>query len=332
MDKQYLVCQWVYGVDFVVSQLEVQGVCQVFGIFGVKIDKVFDLLLDFLICIILVCYEVNVVFMVVVVGCIIGKVGVVLVIFGLGCFNLIIGMVIVNSEGDLVVVLGGVVKCVDKVKQVYQSMDMVVMFSLVIKYVVEVMVLDVLVEVVFNVFCVVEQGWLGSVFVSLLQDVVDGLVSGKVLLVSGVLQMGVVLDDVIDQVVKFIVQVKNLIFLFGLMVSQLENSVVLCCLLEISYILVISIYQVVGVVNQDNFFCFVGWVGLFNNQVGDCLLQFVDLVICIGYSLVEYELVMWNSGNVMLVYIDVLFVYEECNYILDVELVGDIVGIFNKLV
>lgn len=38
--------QWAHGADLVVGQLEAQGVKQVFGIPGAKIDKVFDSLLD----------------------------------------------------------------------------------------------------------------------------------------------------------------------------------------------------------------------------------------------------------------------------------------------
>ncbi len=38
--------QWAHGADMVVGQLEAQGVKQVFGIPGAKIDKVFDSLLD----------------------------------------------------------------------------------------------------------------------------------------------------------------------------------------------------------------------------------------------------------------------------------------------
>ena len=34
--------QWAHGADMVVGQLEAQGVKQVFGIPGAKIDKVFD--------------------------------------------------------------------------------------------------------------------------------------------------------------------------------------------------------------------------------------------------------------------------------------------------
>jgi thiamine pyrophosphate-dependent acetolactate synthase large subunit-like protein len=65
-----------------------------------------------------------------------------------------------------------------------------------------------------------------------------------------------------------------------------------------------------------------GRVGLFNNQAGDRLLHLADLIICIGYSPVEYEPSMWNSGDATLVHIDVLPAYEERNYVPDLELVG----------
>ena len=180
-------------------------------------------------------------------------------------------------------------------------------------------------------FRAAEQGRPGSAFVSLPQDVVDGPVSGKVLPASGAPQMGAAPDDAIDQVAKLIAQAKNPIFLLGLMASQPENSKALRRLLETSHIPVTSTYQAAGAVNQDNFSRFAGRVGLFNNQAGDRLLQLADLVICIGYSPVEYEPAMWNSGNATLVHIDVLPAYEERNYTPDVELVGDIAGTLNKL-
>ncbi|STT73272.1 acetolactate synthase [Klebsiella pneumoniae] len=205
------------------------------------------------------------------------------------------------------------------------------MFSPVTKYAVEVTAPDALAEVVSNAFRAAEQGRPGSAFVSLPQDVVDGPVSGKVLPASGAPQMGAAPDDAIDQVAKLIAQAKNPIFLLGLMASQPENSKALRRLLETSHIPVTSTYQAAGAVNQDNFSRFAGRVGLFNNQAGDRLLQLADLVICIGYSPVEYEPAMWNSGNATLVHIDVLPAYEERNYTPDVELVGDIAGTLNKL-
>ncbi|HCC7795774.1 TPA: thiamine pyrophosphate-binding protein, partial [Klebsiella pneumoniae] len=150
MDKQYPVRQWAHGADLVVSQLEAQGVRQVFGIPGAKIDKVFDSLLDSSIRIIPVRHEANAAFMAAAVGRITGKAGVALVTSGPGCSNLITGMATANSEGDPVVALGGAVKRADKAKQVHQSMDTVAMFSPVTKYAVEVTAPDALAEVVSN--------------------------------------------------------------------------------------------------------------------------------------------------------------------------------------
>lgn len=106
MDKQYPVRQWAHGADLVVSQLEAQGVRQVFGIPGAKIDKVFDSLLDSSIRIIPVRHEANAAFMAAAVGRITGKAGVALVTSGPGCSNLITGMATANSEGDPVVATG----------------------------------------------------------------------------------------------------------------------------------------------------------------------------------------------------------------------------------
>ena len=114
MDNQHQPRQWAHGADLIVSQLEAQGVRQVFGIPGAKIDKVFDSLLDSSIRIIPVRHEANAAFMAAAVGRITGKAGVALVTSGPGCSNLITGMATANSEGDPVVALGGAVKRADK--------------------------------------------------------------------------------------------------------------------------------------------------------------------------------------------------------------------------
>ncbi|WP_368751060.1 thiamine pyrophosphate-binding protein, partial [Klebsiella oxytoca] len=162
MDNQHQPRQWAHGADLIVSQLEAQGVRQVFGIPGAKIDKVFDSLLDSSIRIIPVRHEANAAFMAAAVGRITGKAGVALVTSGPGCSNLITGMATANSEGDPVVALGGAVKRADKAKQVHQSMDTVAMFSPVTKYSVEVTASDALAEVVSNAFRAAEQGRPGS--------------------------------------------------------------------------------------------------------------------------------------------------------------------------
>ncbi|EGT4351909.1 acetolactate synthase AlsS [Cronobacter sakazakii] len=331
MDNENRMRQWAHGADMVVGQLEAQGVKQVFGIPGAKIDKVFDSLLDSSIQIIPVRHEANAAFMAAAVGRITGKAGVALVTSGPGCSNLITGMATANSEGDPVVALGGAVKRADKARQVHQSMDTVAMFSPVTKYSVEVSSSDAIAEVVSNAFRVAEHGRPGSAFVSLPQDIVDQPAQGNILPAGNAPKLGPAPDACIDHVAGLIRNAKNPVILLGLMASQPENSRALHRLLEKSHIPVTSTYQAAGAVNQEHFTRFAGRVGLFNNQAGDRLLHLADLIICIGYSPVEYEPAMWNCGNATLVHIDVLPAYEESHYAPEIELVGDIAGTLEKL-
>lgn len=323
--------QWAHGADLVVAQLQAQGVRHVFGIPGAKIDKVFDSILDTDIQLIPVRHEANAAFMAAAIGRITGKAGVAMVTSGPGCSNLITGMATANSEGDPVVALGGAVKRADKAKLVHQSMDTVAMFHPVTKYSVEVSSPNAIAEVISNGFRAAEQGRPGSAFISLPQDIVDEPATGCVQNVSQTPISGAAPDDGIDNVAELIRHAKNPVFLLGLMASQPENSRALHRLLEKSRIPVTSTYQAAGAVNQQHFDRFAGRIGLFNNQAGDRLLNVADLIICIGYSPVEYEPGMWNTGDATLVHIDVLPAYQESRYSPDIELVGNIAGTLEKL-
>ncbi|WP_275555322.1 acetolactate synthase AlsS [Mixta sp. Marseille-Q2659] len=323
--------EWAHGADLIVAQLEAQGVKQVFGIPGAKVDKVFDSLVDSSIQTIPVRHEANAAFMAAAVGRLTGKAGVALVTSGPGCSNLITGMATATSEGDPVVALGGAVKRADSAKLVHQSMDTVGMFRPITKYAVEVGAPDALGEIIANAFRYAELGRPGGAFISLPQDIVDGPVRGNVLPPAGDLLLGSAPDSAINAVADKIAKAKNPIILLGLMASQPQNATALHRLLERSHIPVTSTYQAAGAVSQSHFSRFAGRVGLFNNQAGDRLLRQADLIITIGYSPVEYEPAKWNSGNAELVHIDVLHAETDNCYQPDVELIGDIAATLEKL-
>ena len=322
---------WTCGADLVVAQLEAQGVRHVFGIPGAKIDKVFDSLLDSSIQTIPVRHEANAAFMAAAVGRLTGNAGVALVTSGPGCSNLITGMATATSEGDPVVALGGQVKRSDSAKQVHQSMDTVSMFRPITKYAVEVTDPSALSECLSNAFRHAEHGRGGGAFVSLPQDIVDQPVTGKALSSKARPVLGAAPDAMIDAVSKAIAGAKNPVILLGLMASQPENSEAIHDLLSRSHIPVTSTYQAAGAIRQEHFSRFAGRVGLFNNQAGDRLLQQADLIITIGYSPVEYEPAMWNSGNATLIHIDVIPAETDNRYLPDAELVGDIAATLRKL-
>lgn len=322
---------WTCGADLVVAQLEAQGVRHVFGIPGAKIDKVFDSLLDSSIQTIPVRHEANAAFMAAAVGRLTGNAGVALVTSGPGCSNLITGMATATSEGDPVVAIGGQVKRSDSAKQVHQSMDTVSMFRPITKYAVEVTDPAALSECLSNAFRHAEHGRGGGAFISLPQDIVDQPFTGKALSSKGRPVLGAAPDSMIDAVSEAIAGAKNPVILLGLMASQTENSEAIHELLTRSHIPVTSTYQAAGAVRQDHFSRFAGRVGLFNNQAGDRLLQQADLIVTIGYSPVEYEPAMWNSGNATLIHIDVIPAETDNRYLPDAELVGDIAATVRKL-
>ncbi|WP_333609898.1 acetolactate synthase AlsS [Pantoea piersonii] len=331
MNTRKTNAQWNSGADLVVAQLEAQGVNHVFGIPGAKIDKVFDSLLDSPIQLIPVRHEANAAFMAAAVGRLTGNAGVALVTSGPGCSNLVTGMATATSEGDPVVAIGGAVKRSDSAKQVHQSMDTVSMFRPVTKFAVEVTESSALAECISNAFRHAENGRGGGSFISLPQDIVDQPVTGTPLQNKGRVTLGAAPDALIESVSREIARAKNPVILLGLMASQPENSAAIHELLTKSRIPVTSTYQAAGAVRQEHFSRFAGRIGLFNNQAGDRLLQHADLIITIGYSPVEYEPAMWNSGKARLVHIDVLPADTDNRYQPDAELVGDIAQTVRKI-
>ncbi|MFQ6246439.1 acetolactate synthase AlsS [Yersinia enterocolitica] len=325
------ILAWKSGADLVVNHLEQQGVKQVFGIPGAKIDRVFDSLEDSSINTIVVRHEANAAFMAAAVGRLTGKAGVALVTSGPGCANLVTGLATATSEGDPVVALGGAVKRSDSLKITHQSMDTVSIFRPVTKFSAEVTASAALGEVLGNAFRSAEFGRQGAAFVSLPQDILNKPITGQALIHQVCPQSGSARLNEIIAVAKLLNQAKNPILLLGLMASQPANALAIRRLLHHSKIPVTSTYQAAGVVDQAHFDHFAGRVGLFNNQAGDKLLQHADLIITIGYSPVEYDPALWNNGQATLIHLDILPAEIDAAYQPEKELLGDIAATLEVL-
>ncbi|HEJ9059384.1 TPA: acetolactate synthase AlsS [Serratia fonticola] len=324
---------WRCGADLVVKNLHAQGVKQVFGIPGAKIDCVFDALEDEPeIKTVVVRHEANAAFMAAAVGRLTGKAGVALVTSGPGSSNLITGLATATSEGDAVVALGGAVKRADNLKQTHQSMDTVSMFRPVTKYCAEVHTGSAISEVMANAFRSAEFGRPGAAFISLPMDIINEPVTAPVLTGGRSLRLGAASTEDIHEALKLIQQAKCPVLLLGLQASRPENSAAIRHLLQRTHMPVVGTYQAAGVIDANDFSRFAGRVGLFNNQPADQLLQKADLVVSVGYSPIEYDPCMWNSQRrLMLVHIDVQPAEIDTCYRPDVELVGNINATINLL-
>lgn len=331
MKRESNVQVWKCGADLVVNHLEQQGVKQVFGIPGAKIDRIFDSLEDSRINTIVVRHEANAAFMAGAVGRLTGKAGVALVTSGPGCANLVTGLATATSEGDPVVALGGAVKRADSLKITHQSMDTVSIFRPVTKLSAEVTASAALSEVLGNAFRTAEFGRPGAAFVSLPQDILNKPITSHALIHQTCPQNGSAPRDEVIAAARLLNQAKNPILLLGLMASQPANAQAIRRFLRHSKIPVTSTYQAAGVVEQTHFDHFAGRVGLFNNQAGDKLLQQADLIITVGYSPVEYDPALWNTGQATLIHIDILPAEIDIAYQPEKELLGNIAATLDAL-
>ncbi|WP_174866567.1 acetolactate synthase AlsS [Pectobacterium polaris] len=324
MEKSTEQQSWRSGAELIVKHLEAQGVKHIFGIPGAKIDRVFDELEDSTIQTIPVRHEANGAFMAAAIGRLTGKAGVTLVTSGPGCSNLVTGLATATAEGDAVVALGGAVKRADKLKLTHQSLDTVSLFQPVSKFSAEITASSAISEVLANAFRAAESGRPGAAFVSLPQDIVNEPVSSPVLACPNLPLLNGAPHSDIAEAAKRLRQAKNPVLLLGLMASQQENAQALRRFLHHSKLPVTSTYQAAGVIDQQQFDHFAGRVGLFNNQAGDKLLQQADVIVTVGYSPIEYDPVLWNSGKATLIHIDVLRAEIDSAYRPDIELLGNI--------
>ncbi|MBE5203458.1 acetolactate synthase AlsS [Pectobacterium sp. FL60-S17] len=324
MEKSTEQQSWRSGAELIVKHLEAQGVKHIFGIPGAKIDRVFDELEDSTIQTIPVRHEANGAFMAAAIGRLTGKAGVTLVTSGPGCSNLVTGLATATAEGDAVVALGGAVKRADKLKLTHQSLDTVSLFQPVSKFSAEITASSAISEVLANAFRAAESGRPGAAFVSLPQDIVNEPVISSVLACPNLPLLNGAPHSDIAEAAKRLRQAKNPVLLLGLMASQQENAQALRRFLHHSQLPVTSTYQAAGVIDQQQFDHFAGRVGLFNNQAGDKLLQQADVIVTVGYSPIEYDPVLWNSGKATLIHIDVLRAEIDSAYRPDIELLGNI--------
>ena len=69
---------------------------------------------------------------------------------------------------------------------------------------------------------------------------------------------------------------------------------------------------------------FIGRVGYTHNQPADVLLRQADVVVCVGYDLIEYDPTEWLGPQTTLIHVDEIPATVDRAYRPAVELVGDI--------
>ncbi len=314
------------GGHLLINCLKAQGVKYIFGIPGAKIDAVFDAINDVDGIELILCrHEQNACFMAAMIGRLTGNPGVVLVTSGPGVSNLATGLITATTEGDPIVAIGGSVPRNMQLKHTHQGMDNVSLTKNITKSSVDVLAAENIPEVVDNAFRTAIQGRPGATFISLPQDISSGEVNIDIIAASTELQQGAADDAQINQAAALTNQAKLPVILLGLDASKPKITTAIRKLLENTALPVVSTYQAAGVISRGLLDCFIGRVGLFNNQPGDHLLQEADVIITIGFDAVEYDPIIWHKDSkAEIIHIDTVPAEIDRCYHPKLELLGDI--------
>lgn len=313
------------GAELLVRSLEAQGVDYIFGVPGGAVLPIMDVLADRRPKFILCRHETGAAFMAQAWGRITGKPGVVLTTSGPGLINAVCGVATATEDRDPLVIITGQVPRGMRFKQSHMNLDAVNLFSPITKWSVEAEVADTLPEILVSAFRIAARSRPGAVHVSIPLDVARSAVTARPIPAPDRPHLGTAAPDVLDRAAALLNQAKFPVVLLGVGASTPEATAAFRRLLRKHELPVVSTFEAAGVVPRDLVGRFVGRVGYVRNQPGDEVLQKADVILTVGYDMVEYDPTAWHAGSgSVIIHLDENPAGLDRAYQPAVELLGDI--------
>ncbi len=307
-----------------VKCLENEGVKTIYGIPGEENIDVMDSLLDSSIEFITCRHEQVAAFMADVHGRLTGQAGVCLATLGPGATNLITGVADAQLDSAPVVAIAGQAGTNRLHKESHQVLKLVEMFQPISKYSVRILEPENVPEIVRKAFKVSQMGRPGVSFIELPENIAEMNVEGKSPLK---VQSPLVPDppeEKIKKAAEIISQAKFPIVLAGNGVIRARASERLVEFAEKLNIPVTTTFMAKGAIPASHPL-FAGTVGLQAHDYVNCGFDRADVVVCVGYDLVEYAPEKWNPHNkAKIIHCHIFPAEVDENYILEVGVVGDI--------
>lgn len=309
--------------DLLVRCFESEGVRRVFGVPGEENADVMLSLQDSSIHFILTRHEQGAAFMAEVHGRLTGEAGVCLGTLGPGATNLITGVADANMDRAPLVVLTGQADSRRQHKESHQAMDVVAMFAPVTKWGQSILHPDNIPEVVRKAFKTATTEKPGACHIELAEDIAHMQATTQPLR-SQRLRRPVPDDKIMDRVFDVLASAKRPIILAGNGCLRRRASRQLRRFAEHTGIGVVSTFMAKGCVDRNADYCLFT-IGLQAKDLVACAIDAADVVITLGYDMVEYHPRLWNPGaDKRIVHIDFLPAEVDQNYDVEVEVVGDL--------
>ncbi len=309
--------------DLFVRCLEEEGVTHIFGVPGEENADVMISLNDSPIEFVLCRHEQGAAFIADTYGRLTGKSGLCLATLGPGATNLITGVADANMDRSPMIVLTGQADTRRMHKESHQHMDVVAMFKPVTKWAQTVHHPENIPEIVRKAFKVAEAEKPGAVLIELPEDLAVEQVEGKPLTPTKTRRAGAD-HKAVAQAVEIIAAAKNPIILAGNGAVRKRAAAQLQRLAKLAGIGVVNTFMGKGAVPRGDEHCLFT-MGLQGRDYINLALDDCDVVIAVGYDLVEYAPAFWNRGmEKKIVHIDFTPAEVDTAYPVAVEVVADV--------
>ncbi|MBW2715676.1 MAG: acetolactate synthase large subunit [Deltaproteobacteria bacterium] len=303
--------------------LEAEGVKEIFCVPGEENAHFMMSLEDSPIDFVLTRHEQGASFMAEVHGRLTGEPGVCLGTLGPGATNLITGVADANMDRAPLICLTGQADSQRQHKESHQYMDVVSMFEPVTKWAQAVLHPDNIPEMVRKAFKVATTEKPGAAHIELAEDIAQ-LDAKTAPIPAQRTRRAVPADKVVEQAWELIKSARRPVILAGNGTIRKRASKQLRVFCEQTGIGVISTFMAKGCVDMDSENCLYT-IGLQGKDHVACAIDAADLVVCLGYDMVEYHPRLWNeSGDKVIVHIDFLAAEVDENYRVAVDVVGDL--------
>lgn len=305
--------------------LENEGVEYIFGIPGEENIDVMDALLDSSIRFITTRHEQGAAFMADVHGRLTGRAGVCMATLGPGATNLITGFADANMDRAPIVGIAGQGATTRMHKESHQILDLVKLFEPIAKYSTEILEPEIIPEVVRKAFKDAQAEKPGGAFVSLPENIAKMPVdAGKVPLKVQGPRAPSPPREKIEQAAKLLSEARYPLVMAGNGVIRGRASDQLQAFAEKLNIPVATTFMAKGAIpsSHDNA---LGTVGLQARDYVACGFDRADVIVCVGFDMVEYHPHLWHPGkDKQIVHIDRSYAEVDEHYILACGVIGDI--------
>lgn len=317
--------------DLFLKCLEAQGVKTIYGVPGEEnADLMISLLkspIQFITC----QHEQTSAFIAEMHGRLTGIPGVCLATLGPGATNLVTGVAQANLDGSPLIAIIGQGKTTRLHKISHQNINSIEMFKPITKWTTTILSADIIPEVIAKAFKIATDGRPGAVVIELPEDIAKNITQAPVIEKNRHESQVEASKTQVQEFLTLLAHSKKPLLFLGDGATRTESDDAVREFLKKTNLYAAYTFMGKGVISNlydRSLHC----VGLGMKDVALEAFEKADLVICVGYSMVEWPPSSWNIGsNKKIIHIDTAPAEIDQNYLPTLEMTGSIPRIIEQI-